>query len=178
MKYKSTVSVEGLTSKDLRRMIDCGTLEPGDRLVFEGQTWKVLKKDEKSILIFRAQGSTVCMALDERDEYDYDTSAVREYLHSDKFLATIPEEIRENAGESLPELLSVTEVTELMPRQIDRIVCDECGDTIWWPTRSASRGYASHTWYVNSSGNVYYYSAHGAYRFAPACGLTIHRNIE
>lgn len=39
--------------------------------------------------------------------------------------------------------------------------------TVW--LRSASRGYASNTWRVNSSGSVHYYYATTSYRFAPAC---------
>lgn len=42
-------------------------------------------------------------------------------------------------------------------------------ETEWHWTRTAYRGYAYNTWFVNASGYVYYINAVSSGRFAPAC---------
>lgn len=157
-----------VTAEELAEKVREGTLAAGWVLLFPDQAWKVLESKPGGALLFRCTGNTVEMRFGETN--DYDKSDVKKYLEGD-FIGTIPEEIRALMGDSKPFLLSKDEVEKYMPREIDRIACDRSGDTRWWWTRSASRGYASHTWYVGSSGYVFYDYASTAYRFSPACGL-------
>ena len=173
---KMTITLTGETTvESIREAIRKGTLEKGSILEFGDQAWKVLDVDvvEDKALIFRVKGSTVYMAFNENGSNEYEGSDIQKYLRSE-FVATLPEELKELAkGNGDAFLLSLEEAKKYMPREIDRIVYDEQGETEWWWTRSAYRGYAYNTWYVYSSGYVHSHTASYATRFAPACGLWI-----
>ena len=115
----------------------------------------------------------------------WEDSDIRKYLQSDSFIKRFEPGFRKllspvykDNGEA-PEtydvffLLSKEELKggyEFINTEADRVKVDKNGETDWHWTRSATRGNASSTWYVYSSGNVDSYTcAIWTYRFSPAC---------
>ena len=122
---------------------------------------------------------------DEDGKNVWSTSSIRKYLNSDEFITRYAEDMKkytalvekETKGDAPTVdkffLLSLDEIGGGYPAfqtEKDRIKVDLEGETDWHFLRSAGRGFACVTWYVNASGNVDYgYYAFDAYRFAPAC---------
>ena len=111
-------------------------------------------------------------------------SYISKYLQSDSFIKRFEPGFRKllspvykDNGKS-PEtydvffLLSKEELEggyEYINTEAERVKVDENGETDAHWTRSASRGFASHTWYVDTSGFVGISNANWAGRFSPAC---------
>lgn len=121
---------------------------------------------------------------DEDGKNVWSTSSIRKYLNSDEFITRYAEDMKkytalvekETEGDAPTVdrffLLSLDEIGGGYPAfqtEKDRIKVDLEGETDWHFLRSASRGYACITWYVNASGYVISGYAFYAYRFAPAC---------
>ena len=116
---------------------------------------------------------------------DWKSSEMREYLNSTAFLERFGEDLRpylvpvikdvdDEESTELVFLLSKEEFEEdttpypYYKKEINRVKADENGCTDWHITRSANRGGGCFTWYVSTSGSVYY-NAYNAWRCAPAC---------
>ena len=114
----------------------------------------------------------------------WEDSDIRKYLQSDGFIKRFEPGFRKllspaykDNGEASETydvffLLSKKELEdgyEFIKTEADRVKVDENGETdVHW-TRSACRGYANYTWYVDASGDVSSYGAYWATRFSPAC---------
>ena len=68
-------------------------------------------------------------------------------------------------------LLTVDQIMEYMPRQIDRIATDENDCTTWYWTASPSVGIGILVRLVNASGSISSYYAFSSIGVAPACWL-------
>ena len=120
---------------------------------------------------------------------DWETSELREYLNSKTYAARYAElakyaipvtKMNTNGRETVDTffLLSVAEYDAKdtpyeyykdKPYRAAKHAKDDFND--WHRTRSASRGTSYSTWYVYSSGSVYYYYANSSMRCAPACAI-------
>jgi len=144
----------------------------GDRIRIEECEWKILEITPDSALLWKCAGPGDNMPINASGSNEYEGSDMQKYLR-EKFPETVPEELREAVTDEGFFLLSKEEVEKYMPREIDRIYADEDGDTRWWWTRSAFRGYAISTWSVYAGGGVYYLNASTAGRCAPACRIKL-----
>ena len=130
--------------------------------------------------------------LDTKGRYgsnDWETSELREYLNSEAYVARCAElakyaipvtKMNTNGRKTVDTffLLSVDEYNAKStpyeyykdkPYRAAKHAKDDFND--WHRTRSATRGNSYNTWYVNSSGGVYYYNANTSMRCAPACAI-------
>lgn len=124
------------------------------------------------------------MAFSTENNNKWEESDIRKHINSEEFINRFETGFRElicpvykDNGECIDTvdrffLLSKEELEggyEYIKTEADRVKVDENGETdVHW-TRSARRGNAGSTWYVNASGCVYYSSASWANRFSPAC---------
>lgn len=124
------------------------------------------------------------MAFSTEDNNKWEESYIRKHINSEEFIKRFEPGFRKllspvyKDNGKFPEtydvffLLSKEELEggyEYINTEADRVKVDENGETdVHW-TRSATRGNASYTWYVNTSGNVSCNNAYWAYRFSPAC---------
>lgn len=96
----------------------------------------------------------------------YEGSDIQRYLKG-KFRETVPQGLLDMAeGDFF--LLSKEEVEKYIPREVDRAVSDENGETLWWWTRSADRSYENSVYFVATNGGVAAGSAWDAVHCAPA----------
>lgn len=120
---------------------------------------------------------------------DWETSELREYLNSEIYAARCAElakyvipvtKMNTNGRKTVDTffLLSVGEYDAKRtpyeyykdkPYRAAKRAKDDFND--WHRTRSAYRGNSYYTWYVSSSGYVYYSSAYNSMRCAPACAI-------
>lgn len=139
----------------------------GDEIRIGEDVWRVLEKKDGWTRIWLCRGEGEDMAFDEDGRNDYEKSTIREYLHGE-YRETVPQGLLQLTHGNDFDLLSKEEVEELMPEEIQRIHCDENGQTWWWWTRSASRANASTVWSVYTSGTVTINTALNAPRCAPS----------
>lgn len=174
MKIIRTVE-QGTNWEDIKLRIEDGVFRVGDELEIEGALWRVLEVDEdkKSILIWKHTMCDDYVVFNLNGSSTYEGSDLQNYLQND-FLEQIPEEMKELVSADGFFPLSIEELQQYLPREVDRIATNEDGDTVWYWLRSANRGNGDNVWYVNTSGYAYYYYATYAYRCAPACRLIIH----
>lgn len=115
----------------------------------------------------------------------WEDSDIRKYLQSDGFIKRFEPGFRKllspaykDNGETSETydvffLLSKKELEdgyEFIKTEADRVKVDKNGETDWHWTRSAHRGNARSSWFVNTSGSVSSCSyASWARRFSPAC---------
>lgn len=149
-----------------------GVVSAGDRIRMEDSEWKILEITPDSALLWKCAGPGDDMPINKNGSNEYEGSDMQKYLR-EEFPETVPQELREAVTDEGFFLLSKEEVEKYMPREIDRIYADEDGDTRWWWTRSAYRGYAYLTWYVATGGSVTNYYAYDASRCAPACRIKL-----
>lgn len=152
--------------KQLSELIAQG-INIGDEIAIDENVWRVLEKDNGWIRIWLCRGRSEDMVFDENGSNNYEKSSIREYLHGE-YRKTVPHGLLKLTHGNDFELLSKEEVERLMPEEIQRIHCDENGETWWWWTRSAHRAYASGVCGVSTSGDVYYGNALYASRCAPS----------
>ena len=155
----------------LNHRIKAGEFQKGDEIEINGSLWRVLDTEENGIFIWKHSGPGEDVVFNENGSNKYEGSDIQKYAR-EEFPATLPKGLTELVTEDGFNPLSIEEIRRYLPTEGERIVTDENGDTTWWWSRSANRGYAYATWYVYSSGYVYngYYALY-AYRFAPACHL-------
>lgn len=149
-----------------------GVVSVGDRIRIEECEWKILEITPDSVLLWKCAGHGDNMPINKNGSNEYEGSDMQKYIR-EKFPETVPPELREAVTDEGFFLLSKEEVEKYMPREIDRIYADEDGNTRWWWTRSAYRGYAGITWGVNAGGYVIGNLAYGALRCAPACRIKL-----
>lgn len=162
--------------------------------VFDGKlaAFEVIGLDAEKLADPELKHSVTLMAVDligENRPFDedgnnkWDKSSLRAYLQSEKFMQRFEEDVKKYVApvikttnenmetKDLFFILSKEEAEGGYPAfktERDRIKVNPDGETDWYFLRSAYRGNASYTWYVNSSGYVNNYYASVAYRFAQA----------
>lgn len=149
-------------------------MEQGDRISVEGCDWKVLDKvkaaGEGAILIWKCTG-VKDYVFNENWSNVYEGSDIQKYLQTE-FREDLPEEMLQMVTDDGFFLLTVDQIMEYMPRQIDRIATDENDCTTWYWTASPYVGIGSNVRYVITSGDVNsHYFATNSFGVAPACWL-------
>ena len=165
------VATANINMAELINAAKYGVVSVGDRILIGDCEWKVLEVTDKTMMIWKCEGPAAELPINKSGSNEYEGSDMQKYLR-EEFPQTVPEELREAVTDEGFFLLSKEEVEKYMPREIDRIYADEDGDTRWWWTRSAYRGYAYGTWYVYTGGGGSYYAFY-AVRCVPACRIKL-----
>ena len=100
----------------------------------------------------------------------YEGSDIQKYLQTD-FREDLPEEMLQMVTDEGFFLLTVDQIMEYMPREIDRIATDEDGYTVWWWTSTPNVGLGGGVRVVESDGGVGSLNAFNSSGVAPACWL-------
>ena len=159
------MKIKRITEMEVERQ----ELMVGDRIQIADAEWKVLDiKDGKALIwkctkitdhVFNKNGSNV-----------YEGSDIQRYLQED-FPETMTVEIMEDVTEEGFFLLTVEQILQYMPNEIDRIATDEDDQTTWYWTASPNVGIGNYVRYIYPAGNVSNSSAYYSYGVAPACWI-------
>ena len=166
MRKENEVKVIRKTTID----IQAAGIETGDELMIDGALWRALRIKDGKALIWKHTGLDQETVFNENNSNVYEGSDLQNAMKA----LPIPEELRDLiTGEGF-FALSIEEIRELLPTENDRIAIDKEGNTVWWWTRSASRGGGYNAWRVFPSGLVYSnYAASSSLTLAPACEISI-----
>lgn len=157
---------------EIKGMIQAGAFTPGDEIEINGCLWRVLDVEDNGVFIWKHTGIDERCAFNESGSNVYEGSDLQRYLQGE-YMETIPDEMKELMSEEGLYPLSIEEIRKYLPTEGEHIAVDSDGDTVWYWTRSAYRGYGYYAWSVTSTGGAYNYSATNAIRCAPACKLLI-----
>ena len=159
------MKIKRITEMEVERQ----KLMVGDRIQIADAEWKVLDiKDGKALIwkctkitdhVFNKNGSNV-----------YEGSDIQRYLQED-FPETMTVEIMEDVTEEGFFLLTVEQILQYMPNEIDRIATDEEDLTTWYWTASPNVGYGSYVRIIYPAGSVYHNYALSSLGVAPACWI-------
>lgn len=155
--------------EQISEAIKLGELYPGDKIEINGCEWKVLEGDGRGILIWKCTG-VEDHVFNMNCSNTYEGSDIQKYLQTD-FREDLPEEMLQMVTDEGFFLLTVDQIMEYMPREIDRIATDEDGYTVWWWTSSPYVGYGNTVRYVLTDGIIYVNHAGSSVGVAPACWL-------
>ena len=150
--------------------IQAAGIATGDELMIDGALWRALRIKDGKALIWKHTGLDQETVFNENNSNVYEGSDLQNAMKA----LPIPEELRDLiTGEGF-FVLSIEEIRELLPTENDRIAIDKEGNTVWWWTRSASRGSGYGAWRVTPSGYVgNSYAANTSLALAPACEISI-----
>lgn len=159
------MKIKRITEMEVERQ----ELMVGDRIQIADAEWKVLDiKDGKALIwkctkitdhVFNKNGSNV-----------YEGSDIQRYLQED-FPETMTVEIMEDVTEEGFFLLTVEQILQYMPNEIDRIATDEDDQTTWYWTASPYVGNGYGVRHIGPAGYVGSYYAINSYGVAPACWI-------
>lgn len=148
--------------------VEKNQLMVGDKIQIEGCQWKVLEiKDGKALIwkctkiknhVFNEDGSNI-----------YEGSDIQKYVRSEFWL---PDEMLKLVDGDF-FLLTVDQILEYMPDELDRIATDEDDRTTWYWTASPRVGYGSHVRLIYPAGVVNYNYADSSFGVAPACWINL-----
>lgn len=166
MRKENEVKVIRKTTID----IQAAGIATGDELMIDGALWRALRIKDGKALIWKHTGLDQETVFNENNSNVYEGSDLQNAMKA----LPIPEELHDLiTGEGF-FALSIEEIRELLPTENDRIAIDKEGNTVWWWTRSAARGYGCLAWYVFPSGAVSYGTAAStSFPLAPACEISI-----
>ena len=159
------MKIKRITEMEVERQ----KLMVGDRIQIADAEWKVLDiKDGKALIwkctkitdhVFNKNGSNV-----------YEGSDIQRYLQED-FPETMTVEIMEDVTEEGFFLLTVEQILQYMPNEIDRIATDEEDLTTWYWTASPNVGNGNYVRSILPAGHVTSTIANSSYGVAPACWI-------
>lgn len=159
------MKIKRITEMEVKRQ----ELMVGDRIQIADAEWKVLDiKDGKALIwkctkitdhVFNKNGSNI-----------YEGSDIQRYLQED-FPETMTVEIMEDVTEEGFFLLTVEQILQYMPNEIDRIATDEEDLTTWYWTASPNVGNGNSVRSINPAGNVHDNYANYSNGVAPACWI-------
>ena len=115
------------------------------------------------------------MPFDENGCNKWEKSSIRRNMNRRLLIPVLKENGDREATLDTFFLLSVEEMKDKEKKyqrfrsERDCVKVNPKQETEWHWTRTAYRGYAYNTWFVNASGYVYYINAVSSGRFAPAC---------
>ena len=148
--------------------VEKNQLMVGDKIQIEGCQWKVLEiKDGKALIwkctkikdhVFNEDGSNI-----------YEGSDIQKYVRSEFWL---PDEMLKLVDGDF-FLLTVEQILQYMPNEIDRIATDEENLTTWYWTASPSVGDGYYVRGIFPSGSVSDDLANYRYGVAPACWINL-----
>ena len=166
MRKENEVKVIRKTTID----IQAAGIATGDELMIDGALWRALRIKDGKALIWKHTGLDQETVFNENNSNVYEGSDLQNAMKA----LPIPEELRDLITEEGFFALSIEEIRELLPTENDRIAIDKEGNTVWWWTRSANRGYGCYVWNVTPSGLVSNFgAAHYSFTLAPACEISI-----
>ena len=133
--------------------------------------------DEVNTITIQQITAGACMPFNKNGSNQYADSDIQKYC-TGEWMEELPEGLRSRVVGD-PFLLSKEEVEtgEKYPFYKDTrnwLKTNTDGETDWWWTRSARRGYGCIVWFVSPSG--YVYSGNAAYyslTLAPACAISV-----
>lgn len=160
---------ESMNWDQISRAINLGELYPGDKINIEGCDWKVLATVGGKALIWKCTGLKDHVFNDSGSNV-YEGSDIQKYLQTG-FKEDLPEEMLQMVTEDGFFLLTVDQILEYMPREVDRIATDEDDCTTWYWTASPHVGYGHYVRTVLTSGTIVSYYAYYSHGVAPACWL-------
>ena len=159
------MKIKRITEMEVERQ----ELMVGDRIQIADAEWKVLDiKDGKALIwkctkiadhVFNKNGSNV-----------YEGSDIQRYLQED-FPETMTVEIMEDVTEEGFFLLTVEQILQYMPNEIDRIATDEDDLTTWYWTASPYVGTGNLVRVIYLDGIFNYGYAFNSFGVAPACWI-------
>lgn len=159
------MKIKRITEMEVERQ----ELMVGDRIQIADAEWKVLDiKDGKALIwkctkiadhVFNKNGSNV-----------YEGSDIQRYLQED-FPETMTVDIMEGVTEEGFFLLTVEQILQYMPNEIDRIATDEEDLTTWYWTASPLVGRGNYVRCIIPSGGVISSYATLSLGVAPACWI-------
>lgn len=165
-----TVKIKGTTTwEQVQKIIAKQTANVGDELEINGCKWRILDVQEDRILIWKFTGIEDHV-FNEDGSNTYDGSNIQRFLQ-DEFKRDLPDEMLQMVGPEGFFLLTMDQVMQYMPTQMDRIAADADGCTTWWWTASPNVGYGSYVRVIYPAGYVSNGSAYSSYGVAPACWL-------
>ncbi len=160
---------ESMNWDQIERAIHLGELYPGDKLNVEGCDWKVLATMGGKALIWKCTGLKDHV-FNRSGSNVYEGSDIQKYLQT-AFREDLPEEMLEMVTDDGFFLLTVDQILEYMPREVDRIATDEDDRTTWYWTASPCVGNGHNVRLIIPSGNVNYSYAYYSNGVSPACWL-------
>lgn len=155
--------------RSLTKSIDKQNVNIGDELIINGCKWRILDVQEDRILIWKFTG-TEDRVFNKDGSNTYEGSDVQKYLQ-DEFKRDLPDEMLQMVGPEGFFLLTMDQIMQYMPTEMDRIAADADGCTTWWWTASPNVGHGGNVRVVVTDGIIYSDGAGYSYGVAPACWL-------
>ena len=144
-------------------------LQIGDKLQIADAEWKVLDIQDGKALIWKCTKITDHV-FNKNGSNVYEGSDIQKYLQED-FPETKTVESMEDVTEEGFFLLTVEQILQYMPNEIDRIATDEENLTTWYWTASPYVGYGYSVRLVYPAGYINIRDAYISYGVAPACWI-------
>jgi len=149
-------------------------LQINDRIVIDGDLWKVLDVQDKKVLIWKY--TNITPHIFDKEDNCYEGSEIQKYLQSD-FLKTVPTWLPENITEKGFFLLTKEQIEKYMPDELDRIAVTG-SKTIyttyyWTASPSDSNYYENAVCYVDSDGTFLRCDGDNYAGVAPACWMVL-----
>lgn len=164
------IKIRGTTDwRSVTKSIDKQNVNIGDELIINGYKWRILDVQADRILIWKFTG-VEDHVFNENGSNTYDGSHIQRFLQ-DEFKRDLPDEMLQMVGPEGFFLLTMDQVMQYMPTEMDRIAADADGCTTWWWTASPSVGNGGNVRYVYSDGIINYNHAINSFGVAPACWL-------
>lgn len=155
---------------NIKRIVNMETemnqLIVGDRIQTENGQWKVLDIRDGKALVWKCTKVTDHV-FNEDGSNIYEGSDIQKYVRSEFWL---PDEMLKLVDGDF-FLLTVDQIREYLPKEIDRIATDEYDRTTWWWTATPYVGSGYRVRIICPSGVVSYDSAYHSLGVAPACWI-------
>lgn len=155
--------------RSVTKSIDKQNMNIGDELIINGCKWRILDVQEDRILIWKFTGIED-RVFNKDGSNTYEGSDIQKYLQ-DEFKKDLPDEMLQMVGPEGFFLLTMDQVMQYMPTQMDRIAADADGCTTWWWTASPLVGSGHGVRGVITGGYVSNGDALYSGGVAPACWL-------
>ena len=160
---------------EIKRIIEMN-VEPdqlmvGDKITIGESLWKVLEIKDGKALIWKCT-KIEDHVFNENGSNEYEGSDIQRYLR-DEFPETMPLEVLERVTNDGFFLLTVEQILQYMPKEIDRIATDEDDYTTWYWTASPYVGNGSYVRIILPAGHVYTSNAINSTGVSPACWINL-----
>ena len=149
--------------------VEQNQLMVGDRIIIADAEWMVPDIQDGKALIWKST-KIEDHVFNENGSNVYEGSDIQRYLQED-FPDTMPVDIMEDVTEEGFFLLTMDQVMQYMPTEMDRIAADADGCTTWWWTASPNVGGGDRVRGVGTDGIIGNYYANDSHGVAPACWI-------
>lgn len=151
--------------------VEQNQLMVGDRITIADAEWRVLDIQDGKALIWKST-KIEDHVFNENNSNVYEGSDIQRYLQED-FQETMPVDIMEDVTEEGFFLLTVEQIRNYMPKELDRIATDEDDRTTWYWTASPYVGGGSGVRTVYPAGIISDNYALNSSGVAPACWINL-----